>query len=112
MAKLATKNNVAIEINFREILLSSKNTRSQIMHKMAENVKLCKKYQTPMIITSGAVTHWQLRDPHILVSMGCLLGLELNEAKKTISEVPEKIIKMIKERKNKRWIRPGVKIVE
>jgi len=112
MAKLAAKNKVAIEINFREILLSSKNTRSHIMHNISENVRLCKKYKTPIIICSGAVSHWQLRDPKILMSMGCLLGLELNEAKKTISEVPERIIKMIKERQGKKWIRPGVKVIE
>jgi ribonuclease P/MRP protein subunit RPP1 len=112
MAKLATKNKVAIEINFREILVSSKNTRSYIMHKISENVKLCKKYKTPIITCSGAVTHWQLRDPKILISMGCLLGLELNGAKKSISEVPENIIKMIRERQDKKWIKPGVKVME
>lgn len=112
MAKLAAENNVAIEINFREILLSSKNTRSHIMHNIAKNVRLCKKYKTPIIICSGAISHLQLKDPKILMSMGCLLGLELNEAKKALSEVPENIIKMIKERRSKKWVRPGVKIVK
>jgi ribonuclease P/MRP protein subunit RPP1 len=111
MARLAAENNVAIEINFREILLSSKNTRANIMHRIQENVKLCKKYNTPIVICSGAVTHWQLKDPKILMSMGCLLGLDLNESKKTLSEVPEKMIEMMKER-NKNWIMPGVKIVK
>lgn len=85
MAKLAAENNVAIEINFREILNSSKNTRANIMHKIKNNVELCKKYKAPIIICSGSVTHWQLRDPKILMSMGCLLGLELREAKKAVS---------------------------
>jgi len=82
------------------------------MHKISENIRLCKKYKTPTIICSGAISHWQLRDPKILMSMGCLLGLELNEAKKDLSEVPEGIIKMIKERQGKEWIRPGVKVIE
>ena len=112
MAKLATKNDVAIEVNFREILLSSKNTRSHIMHNIAKNMTLCKKYKTPVIICSGAISHLQLKDPMILMSMGCLLGLELNEAKRALSEVPEKIVKMIKERQDKKWVRPGVKIVK
>jgi ribonuclease P/MRP protein subunit RPP1 len=111
MAELAAENNVAIEINFREILNSSKNTRANIMHKIKNNVVLCKKYRAPVIICSGAVTHWQLRDPKVLISMGCLLGLELNETKKAISEVPENIIKMIKERQDEKWIRPEVKVV-
>jgi ribonuclease P/MRP protein subunit RPP1 len=112
MAGMATENKVAIEINFREILNSSKNTRANIMHKIKNNVELCKKYKAPVIICSGAVTHWQLRDPKVLISMGCLLGLELNEAKKAMSEIPENIIKMIKERQDEKWIRPGVKVVK
>jgi ribonuclease P/MRP protein subunit RPP1 len=112
MAKLAVENNVAIEINLREILLSSKNTRAHIMHKIQENVKLCKKFKVPAIICSGAITHWQLKDPKVLISMGCLLGLNIDEAKKSLSEIPEKMIKMIKERKDGKWIRPGVKIIK
>lgn len=111
MAKLAAKNRVAIEINFREILFSSKNTRSHIMHHIQNNVKLCKKYKTPIIISSGAVSHWQLKDPKVLISMGCLLGLELNEAKKALSETPESMIKVIKERQDNKWIRPGVRVI-
>jgi ribonuclease P/MRP protein subunit RPP1 len=111
MAQLATENNVAIEINFREILNSSKNTRANIMHKIKINVEICKKYKVPVIICSGSVTHWQLKDPKVLISMGCLLGLELKEAKKTISEIPENIMNMIKERQDEKWIRPGVKVI-
>ncbi len=112
MTKLAAKNQVAIEINFREILLSSKNTRSHVMHHIQENVKLCKKYKTPIIISSGAVSHWQLKDPKVLMSMGCLLGLELNEAKDALSKMPENMIRMVKERRDSKWIIPGVKVVK
>jgi ribonuclease P/MRP protein subunit RPP1 len=112
MARLSSSNKVAIEINFREILLSSKNRRSMIMHNISENVKLCKKFRVPIIICSGAISYWQLKDPKILLSMGCILGLDLNEAKKALSETPEKIIKMIKERHDSKWIRPGVKVIE
>jgi len=111
MAKLAAKNQVAVEVNFREILLSSKNTRSHIMRHIRENVKICKKYKAPIILSSGAVSHWQLKDPKVLISMGCLLGLELNESKEALSKSPENMIRMIKERQGKRWIRPGVRVI-
>lgn len=111
MAKLANKNNVAIEVNFREILLSYKNTRSRVIKNITKNVGLCKKFKAPLITCSGAISHWQLKDPKVLVSMGCLLGLEIDEAKKSLSETPNKIIKMITERQCKEWVRPGVKVV-
>ncbi len=112
MAKLAANNQVAIEINFREILFSSKNTRSYIMHHIQNNMKLCKKYKTPIIISSGAVSHWQLKDPKVLISMGCLLGLELSRAKKALSETPQSIIRMVEERQDNKWVRPGVKVIK
>ncbi len=112
MAKLARENNVAIEIGFRETLLSSKNTRSHIIHNLSNNIKLCKKFKVPIILCSGSFSHLQMKDPKVLISMGKLLGLELSEAKKALSEVPENIIKMIKERQGENWVRPGVKVVK
>lgn len=108
-AREATKNNVAIELNFRNILINNKNTRSLIMKNMAYNVKICKKYKTPIIICSGAISHFQLRDPKVLMSMAMLLGLELKEAKESLSQVPKKIIDQITERRSPKWIMPGVK---
>jgi len=112
MAKLAKDNNVAVEINFREILLSSKNTRSHIVHNISENVKLCRKFHVPIIICSGAASYLQMKDPKVLISMGKLLGMELKEAKKCVSDVPKDIICMVKERQSKNWIRPGVKVID
>jgi len=109
LAKEAAKNNVAIELNFRNILINNKSTRSAVIKHMINNVKLCKKYKAPIIICSGAISHWQLRDPKVLMSMAVLLGLELKDAKNSLSLVPKRIIDQINERKSPKWIMPGVK---
>ena len=112
MAKRARKNEVAIEINFRELLTSSKRSRVETLRKMREIVKIAKKYKTPLLISSGAISHWELKDPKVLISLGIALGLELKEAKKCISSLPKEMIKKILERKDERWILPGLKIVK
>ncbi len=109
LVREAAKNNVAIEINFRNILISNKTTRSIVLKHISQNIKLCKKYKAPIITCSGAISHWQLRDPKVLVSMASMLGLELREAKDTLSIVPKRIIDQINERKSSKWIMPGVK---
>jgi len=111
MVKLAKKNNVAIEFNFREVMTTSKVTRSNILKHLRLNMMLCKKYGTPIVITSGAVSHWEMKDPLVLSSFGILLGLDIKDAKRALSETPMKMIKMVRERRSKRWIRPGVRIV-
>lgn len=112
LAKLATKNNVAIEINFREILVSSGRTRSMILSHMRENIKLAKKYRTPIILSSGAISNFEMRDPYCLISMATQLGLELRDAKLSLSKIPQQIIKRSLERRSPTWIMPGVKIVK
>jgi len=111
LAKLAAKNNVAIEVNFREILFASQRTRSMIEKSMMLNIKLAKKFHVPIILCSGAVSHFELKDPLVQMSMVNQFGLELKEAKECISKIPEQIIKQSKERKSEKWILPGVKIV-
>jgi ribonuclease P/MRP protein subunit RPP1 len=112
LVKEAAKNNVAIEINFREALISSKRTRSMILKNISTNVILAKKFKAPIIACSGSLSHWDICDPLCLISFASLLGLELDEAKATVSKVPEKIIKQIKERKSEKWIAPGIKVVK
>lgn len=110
LMKLAKENNVAIEINFREVLINERKSRSKTIQKMIENVNLAKKIGVPLIICSGALSHWELRDPLELSSFMIELGLKTNEAVGCISKIPEKIISQNKERKNQKWIMPGVKI--
>ncbi len=110
LVKFAAENNVAIEVNFREILLASKRTRNSIMRHVSNNVRLAKKFHTPIILCSGGISHFELRDPQVMISMANQLGLELNEAKGAISKIPESIIKQSKERKSEKWVMPGVKV--
>lgn len=109
-AKLASKNNVAIEVNFREILISSKATRTRVLANIQNNIKLAKKFKAQIVLCSGALSHFELKDPSIMVSFATRLGLELKEAKDSISKVPDKIIRQAMERKSGKWIIPGVKI--
>ncbi len=69
LVKFAAENSVAIEINFREILLSSGRTRNSIMRHMSNNVKLTKKFHAPIILCSGGISHFELRDPQVMISM-------------------------------------------
>jgi ribonuclease P/MRP protein subunit RPP1 len=111
LVKEAAKNNVAIEVNFREILINNKRSRSRVLSNMEKNIRLAKKYKAPIIIGSGAISHWELKSPEVLISFATQLGLELKEAKDSISKVPENIIKQAEERQKESWIAPGIKII-
>lgn len=111
LAKLAAKNNVAIEINFREVIVTSKRTRENVLRNISKDVMMAKKFHAPIIICSGALSHWMMRDPYVLSSFATQVGLELKEAKDAITKVPKKIIEEAKERRSKGWVMEGVKIL-
>jgi ribonuclease P/MRP protein subunit RPP1 len=106
-AKLARENNVAIEFNFRGLLLSYKKTRAEIFSRMLENARLVRKAKAPFIITSGALEPYDLRSPYELMAFARALGLNPKESKKGLSE---KLLKENRKRLGGRWIMPGVEI--
>ncbi len=96
--KSAHENNVAIQVNFREILESYKRNRIYMLTAMKKNVKLCQKYEVPVVTCSGAVTKWGLRSGRELAAISYLLGLELGKAIDTTSSVPETLVRRNRER--------------
>lgn len=107
--RAASENNVAIEINFNEIL-EAKN-RPKILTFMRRNIKLCKKYGANIVITSGAKNKWEMRAPRELASIGYVLGMDLKTAIDSVSTIPESIIKTNRDKINEKQI-GNVRVVD
>ncbi|MBR9682095.1 MAG: hypothetical protein GOV02_00280 [Candidatus Aenigmarchaeota archaeon] len=110
--KLAANNNVAIEINFGEILHGYRKGRSFVLSHIARNVMLCKEYGAHLILSSGARSKWDMRDPRELIAVGTVLGMELNKAFDSMSAIPEQIILKNKAKLEGKIITEGVEVVE
>jgi len=108
-AKAANENNVAIEINFREILESYGRNRVYILSALRKNILLCKKYDVKVVTTSAAVSKWGMRGGRELAAVSHLLGLELTDAVASVTTIPEEMVKMNRKKlKNEKW--EGVEI--
>lgn len=91
-AKAAADNNVAVEINFREILELNKKQRAYALSSMRRNVALCRQFRAPLITASGAVNKWGMRAGRELAAIAHMLGLDLRAAIDTVSVVPGRMI--------------------
>lgn len=110
--ELATQNNVAIQINFKEIVYSFRRPRSYILNHIAKNIRMCNHFRTPMIICSGAQSIWDMRSPRELISIANVLGMDISKAFLSISSVPIEIIENNKKTLEGKKITEGVEIVE
>lgn len=108
----ATRNNMAIQINFREILYSFRKPRSYILNHITKNINLTNQYRTPVIISSGAKSIWDMRAPRELVSMANVLGLDLGKAFHGVTSVPQEIIQNNMKTLEGTKITDGVEVVD
>lgn len=92
IARAASERNIAIEINFHEILETYRKIRSHVMNHISKNIRICKRHGTPVIITSDSVDKWTMRDPRELAAMGQILGMNLEDSMNSVSSVPESFV--------------------
>lgn len=109
LAREARENNVAIELVFSDILKSYLSHRSKILSNFRDIYKLHRKYEFPLILSSGAESVFDLRtvkDFQAVFTQTGLSDLEVVNSFKTAVN----ILKFNKDRKN--MILSGVKVVE
>jgi len=92
-ARAAKENDVAIELNFRQLAESYGTHRGYMLRNMRRNVMLCKEYDAKIITCSGSVSKWNLRSGRDMCSLAGALGMETGKAIDTCSSVPEEIVR-------------------
>ena len=93
LAVKALENRVAIELNLKYFLSNRPNQRYRVLNQFRSILKLKRKYNFPLIITSGARSYFDLRNPVDLMAMTKCFGMTSEEAYESISSVPLEIIR-------------------
>ncbi|MFZ0010897.1 MAG: RNase P subunit p30 family protein [Halobacteriota archaeon] len=101
-AKIAEKNGVALGLSFGYFWKTREIERSRALALQHQNVALCQKFGVPIVITSDAYSHFDLRAPRQLKALARLLPLEDKEATDALSSAPQNIIKRSKQKEKAR----------
>lgn len=109
LVKAAADNGVAIDFNIDAITIQRGGSRVKVLTAMRKNVELTRKYDAPMIITSGARSHYDLRGPREMMASAMLTGMTQVEALHALSVVPQAIIDR---NLNNSRIMKGIEVVE
>lgn len=110
LAKAAADNEVAIGLNMRPLLHSRGSRRIRLLSDLRANIDLARKYDVPLVLSSDAVSCYDLRPPREMLALAELFGLEESEAIDALSTVPERIIE--RNRPSPGYVREGVETVE
>lgn len=110
LAKEACNNNVAIELCFNDVLNSYLSHRAKTIMYFKDIIKLYKKFQFPLIISSGASSVYDIRNPTDISYFLNEIGLSNDEIIESLSKNPQNILNLNKIREN--LIFKGVKKIE
>jgi ribonuclease P/MRP protein subunit RPP1 len=110
--ELAAHNNVAIEVNFRNVLNSFRRIRSYLLQSLEQNIRLCESFKTPMVTCSGAMSIWDMRGPRDMISLANVLGMDISKAFSSMSLIASQMIEENKKTLEGKKITDGVELVD
>lgn len=111
LARLGSTHRVAIELNFKELLKKKHYERAKILWAFRRNILLAKKYDTPIVISSGAMDRYDIKSPNDLRSFLNTLTEDANYSKH-IMETTYKIVEYRTHLKKNNVIRYGLEIID
>jgi|TARA_Y100000310_G_scaffold226034_1_gene228114 hypothetical protein len=74
LAKIACKNKIKVCISFSDVLNSEGVVRANILGRMLQNIRICRKYKVDMLVGSFASEPFDMRSAHDLKAFGKILG--------------------------------------
>ena len=110
LAKLASENNTAIGFSFSNIL-AEKKRRARLFGRLMQNIQLCKKFGTKMVLASFASKPYQMRAAHDLEAFAKTISMTPKEAKQSLNNALD-IVKLNIKKKSKSYLADGVELVE
>ncbi|MDO8056969.1 MAG: RNase P subunit p30 family protein, partial [Candidatus Hermodarchaeota archaeon] len=81
-----------VELCLHGLLTLKGPRRSRLMRAMGYAMECLLRAKTPLILTTGAQTPWQLRAPRDLAALAYLANLPEMQALKAIQEDPVKLV--------------------
>lgn len=93
LVRAAAENRKPFEIPVSLLLERSGAEMAFLISKMSIFLRLCNKYGSDFVLTSGASGRLSMKSPAELISVGEALGLSHDQAVKSISMIPENVLK-------------------
>jgi len=108
IARLAADHRVAIEFSLFPVIHNRGGSRVRALSAYRATFALVRKYDAPYVITSGAMSSYDLRDVRSVVAITWLFGMNESDALRGLSDHPAGILR----RSSPGYVAEGVEVLE
>lgn len=110
-AKLASGVSASLEITTEPLLLLRGISKIRLLSCLRREAKIAKKFNVPIVVSSGATTEYLLRTPQDNAALTTLFDLTLPHRLCAISENPKAIIVRNRGKLSKDYVAPNVRVI-
>jgi ribonuclease P/MRP protein subunit RPP1 len=108
-ASLASEANCVYEINLTDLLYLDPVDHSRLIGIMRREVGNARRFDVPIVVSSGARTPLQMRDPRGLAAVLTLMSLDDEVGLDAVSKNPERIVGTNRGKLDPGFVTPGVR---
>jgi len=110
-AELASRSFATLEIDMSKLLELRGIARVRLLSCLRDEVFVARKLGVPVILSSGTWKKILLRKPREIISLAYLFDMQLEDAKRGVSDVPITIVNRNRRKLSQNYIAPGIYIV-
>lgn len=110
LSKLMVENNITVNINLTDILQHRGYFKAKILNQVNQLLMLQRKYGFRTVLSSGSESFFDVRSPKSMIMLSQLTDMDIDYAKKCITQYPLEIIEDITIHKES--IVQGVRIIK
>lgn len=111
-AELASNALSGLEIDMAALLALTGFQRVRLISRLRQEVTIAKKFNVPVIISSGAADEHLLRGPHDYAALASLFDLTTQLSLRALSENPLEMVKRNRGKLSPDYLAPGLRIVK
>jgi ribonuclease P/MRP protein subunit RPP1 len=110
-AELASRSNTALEIDTAQLVKAKPQSLLYNLIQVRRAIENAKRYDIPIVVSSGATSVYDIRSPRDLASLMQLINLSGEQALNSISKIPVSIVQRNRRKLDKDYVESGVKII-
>lgn len=111
-AELAGASNCCYEVDAAELLVGDPARLERTLTMVRREIENSQRNGVPVIVSSGATSIVEMRDPRSLASLMDLLGVGEEDALDAVSVNPWRVVERNRDKLSRGYVSPGVKRIE
>jgi len=112
VGELASKSSAGLEVDMAPLIAMDGFRRIRLISSLRRKVALAKKFEVPLVLSSGAFDRYLLRSPQDYASLAYLFNLANHTAVGAMCDTPQGMVERNRRKLGPDYVAPGVYVVK